>query len=46
MTATSIPTQAQAEGVSPLATPRTTGTTTPREAIGATTPIVPAASAE
>ena len=46
MIATSIPTQAHGEGVSPVATPRTTGTTTPSAAIGATTPIVPADSAE
>ena len=44
--ATSIPTQAQGEGASPVATPSTTGTTTPRAAMGATTPIVPTDSAE
>ncbi len=43
--ATSIPIHAHGDGVSPVATPRTTGTTTPRAAIGATTPIVPADSA-
>ena len=44
--ATSMPTHAQGEGSSPVATPSTTGTTTPSAAIGATTPIVPADSAE
>ena len=46
MIATSMPTHAHGEGASPLATPRMTGTTTPRAAIGATTPMVPADRAE
>ena len=41
-----MPTHAHGEGVSPVATPSTTGTTTPRAAIGATTPIVPDDRAE
>ena len=46
MMATSMPTHAHGEGASPVATPSTTGTMTPSEAIGATTPIVPDDSAE
>jgi len=44
-TATTIPTSWTAAGRSPRARPARTGTTTPRAAIGETTPMVPAASA-
>jgi hypothetical protein len=44
-TATAMPTHAHRPGESPVATPRTIGTMTPIEAIGATTPMAPSASA-
>ena len=40
-----MPTICSVSGRSPPTMPRTTGTTAPIEAIGATTPIVPDASA-
>jgi hypothetical protein len=43
--AMAMPSICSAAGRSPRASPTTTGTTTPRAAIGETTPIVPAASA-
>ena len=45
VTAIAIPTQAVALGCSPARRPRNTGTRAPNDEIGATTPIVPAASA-
>ena len=45
MTAITMPTQVTGAGDSPSRTPRMTGTRTPREAIGATTPMVPVLNA-
>jgi len=44
-TATPMPTHAMTLGVSPVATPSSTGTAAPNEATGATTLIVPEDSA-
>src|SRR5450759_2852002 len=41
VTATAIPTHAVTLGCSPVSRPRNTGTSAPRDEIGATTPIVP-----
>jgi hypothetical protein len=43
--ARAMPTQAQPLGWSPVRTPKMTGTAAPVAAIGATTPLVPLASA-
>ena len=45
VTATAIPTHAVTLGCSPVSSPRNTGTSAPSDEIGATTPIVPEASA-